>query len=151
MRETLKCLTVRQPYAYLIVNGHKDVENRSWSTTYRGPIIIQSSARVGNIDDFSDLCFDIEDETGITLPADFTTGYTEGIVTLSDVVTNSRSIWAESGEYHWILEDPIKLPAVSVSGKLGLWDLRLKSLQVQPDGETAVSLIADYLTRYKVK
>lgn len=151
MRDTIKTITIRQPWAYLIINGQKDVENRSWLTRYRGPIIIQSAARVGNRDAFDALCFDIERETGIRLPLKFTLGSTEGIVTLSAVTQNSRSIWAASGEYHWILKDPVKLPAVPVSGKLGLWDLRLKSLQVQPDGETAVSLIADYLTRYKTK
>jgi hypothetical protein len=29
-------LSVRQPWAWLIVNGYKDVENRSWTTHYRG-------------------------------------------------------------------------------------------------------------------
>ena len=149
MREIIKCLTVRQPWSYLIVNGHKTIENRSWSIGYRGPVVIQSAAKVGNRDEFNTLCLDIERETGIHLPLQFTLGSTEGIVTLSDVTKNSRSIWAAPGDYHWILKDPIKLPAVSVSGKLGLWDLRLKSLQTLPEGETAVSVIIEYLTRYK--
>ena len=32
----MKILTVRQPWASLIVAGLKDVENRPWSTKYRG-------------------------------------------------------------------------------------------------------------------
>jgi hypothetical protein len=38
-------LSVRQPWAWLIVNGHKDLENRSRSIGfYRGPILIHASA-----------------------------------------------------------------------------------------------------------
>ena len=30
----MKVLVVRQPWAWLIVNGFKDIENRSWNTRY---------------------------------------------------------------------------------------------------------------------
>lgn len=39
----MKCLSVRNPYSYLICSGLKDVENRSWKTNYRGVILIHSS------------------------------------------------------------------------------------------------------------
>ena len=29
-------LSIRQPWAWLIVNGYKDIENRDWKTHYRG-------------------------------------------------------------------------------------------------------------------
>ena len=37
------CLSVRQPWASLIVSGFKSVENRSWKTDYRGTIAIHAS------------------------------------------------------------------------------------------------------------
>ena len=40
----LKVIVVRQPWAWLIVNGFKDIENRSWKTRHRGPLLIQASA-----------------------------------------------------------------------------------------------------------
>jgi ASCH domain len=40
----MKCLTIRQPWAWLIVNGYKPIENRSWPTKIRGNILIHSSA-----------------------------------------------------------------------------------------------------------
>ena len=40
----MKILVVRQPWAWLIVHGYKDVENRSWRTHYRGALLIQSAA-----------------------------------------------------------------------------------------------------------
>lgn len=39
----MKALSVRQPYAWLIVNGIKDIENRTWRTGYRGPVLIHAS------------------------------------------------------------------------------------------------------------
>ena len=40
--ESFPCLSVRQPWADLIVAGLKDVENRSWPTSFRGFILIHA-------------------------------------------------------------------------------------------------------------
>jgi len=32
----VKCLSIRQPWAWLIIHGGKDVENRTWWTDYPG-------------------------------------------------------------------------------------------------------------------
>lgn len=48
-----KALSVRQPWAWLIVNGFKDVENRSRRTNLRGRIWIHASATMTR-DDYSD-------------------------------------------------------------------------------------------------
>jgi hypothetical protein len=39
----VKCLTVRQPHAQLIVLGPKRIETRSWATKYRGPLVIHAA------------------------------------------------------------------------------------------------------------
>ena len=39
----MKALSIRQPWAWLIVNGHKDIENRSWPTRFRGPVLIHAA------------------------------------------------------------------------------------------------------------
>lgn len=41
----MKALSVRQPWAWLIVNGYKDIENRSWNTKFRGPVLIHASSK----------------------------------------------------------------------------------------------------------
>ena len=40
----MKVIVIRQPWAWLIVHGFKDIENRSWRTRYRGALLIQASA-----------------------------------------------------------------------------------------------------------
>jgi hypothetical protein len=39
------CLSVRNPLSYLICAGVKDVENRTWTTKYRGRLLIHSSGQ----------------------------------------------------------------------------------------------------------
>lgn len=39
----VKCLSIKNPYAYLIAAGIKDVENRTWTTKYRGTIYLHAS------------------------------------------------------------------------------------------------------------
>lgn len=38
----MKALTICQPYARLILIGEKPVENRTWRTWYRGPLLIHA-------------------------------------------------------------------------------------------------------------
>ena len=38
----MRCLTVRQPWAWAIVAGLKSIENRSRRTTHRGPLLIHA-------------------------------------------------------------------------------------------------------------
>lgn len=38
----LKALTICQPYAELIARGEKPIENRTWATCYRGPLLIHA-------------------------------------------------------------------------------------------------------------
>jgi hypothetical protein len=39
----MKALSVRQPWAWLLVHGPKDIENRNWYTNYRGWVMIHAS------------------------------------------------------------------------------------------------------------
>lgn len=40
----MKALSLWQPWASLVAYGHKRVETRCWSTNYRGPLLICSTA-----------------------------------------------------------------------------------------------------------
>jgi hypothetical protein len=43
MPETLKAISLWQPYASAIALGHKSIETRGWRTHYRGPILIHAA------------------------------------------------------------------------------------------------------------
>jgi hypothetical protein len=38
----MKALSIMQPWAWLIVNGLKDIENRKWSTDFRGEFLVHA-------------------------------------------------------------------------------------------------------------
>ncbi len=47
MTQLVKCLSVQQPFARLIVYakeypGGKDIENRDWETTFRGRLLVHT-------------------------------------------------------------------------------------------------------------
>jgi len=108
----MKTLTIRQPWTSLILSGQKDVENRSWKTSYRGPILIHAAAATDR-----DAI-----KAGIGNP-DSPTGVILGVVTLVDIVTDSDSPWAEEGQFHWILADPKPFAEpIPARGALGLWN-----------------------------
>jgi hypothetical protein len=46
----MKCLSIRQPWAWLVCVGAKQVENRSWNTTYRGVIAIHAGGNTKAVD-----------------------------------------------------------------------------------------------------
>jgi hypothetical protein len=50
-----------------------------------------------------------------------------GSVEIVDCVENSKSPWAENGNYHWILKNAKMLdkPILFVKGKLGLFEYAL--------------------------
>ena len=41
-----KCLSLKQPYAELIVSGKKTIELRTWNTKFRGEFLIHASKKV---------------------------------------------------------------------------------------------------------
>ncbi|HUZ20619.1 MAG TPA: ASCH domain-containing protein [Acidimicrobiales bacterium] len=107
----MKALTVRQPWASLIVAGGKSVENRTWQTNYRGRLIIHAGAKVDRA---------AMAEHGHLVEA-YPAGAIIGTVRLVDCVRDSASPWAEAGAWHWVLADAEPCEPISCRGRLGLW------------------------------
>lgn len=113
-------LTIRQPWADCIIWHGKDIENRSWSTSYRGPLIIHAGKAWGRDEKQTqlNLAEDLElSDIGVPL-----LGGIIGVVDLVDIVTRSDSQWFD-GPFGWVLESPRELDFVECKGQLGLFDL----------------------------
>lgn len=48
----MKALTIKEPWATLIIEGYKEYEFRSWKTNYRGKILIHAGLTNENISKF---------------------------------------------------------------------------------------------------
>lgn len=119
----MKVLSIRQPWAWLIVNGHKDVENRSWFTKYRGEFLIHAGKKL-DLDGYQWVL----SEMGITLPQlkDFKCGGIVGKATIIDCVTEHKSKWF-SGLYGFVLKGAEPLSFVPMKGRLGFFEVDVKN------------------------
>lgn len=128
-----KVLTVRQPYASLLVNGIKDVENRSRRTNYRGTVLIHAGAKWHEIMEQLPTKIWLLGSTpieqqmvkvaGVVARNDLF-GCIVGSVEIVDCVQDSTSEWAEQGQWHWVCRNAkmFAQPIRNVKGRLGLWD-----------------------------
>lgn len=121
--QTIRALTIRQPFPELILRKRKPFEIRSWRTNYRGPLLIHSAARVKP---------DCAEEAGLSKDT-LTTSAFVGIAVLSDVrpytradsklLNQKRAIGGWSpGQFSWVLKKPIRFARpIKANGKLGLF------------------------------
>jgi|SRR5947209_791108 len=115
-----RALSVKQPWAWLIVNGFKDIENRSWRTNHRGPLLIHA----GLSDEFLTLSFkdEIKQTYGVVLPDAAEIGGIVGLVDVVDCVKQHPSKWKFRGSWGWVLENPRRLLSRKCKGSLGLFN-----------------------------
>ena len=121
----MKCLSVCQPFAELIVQGKKTIELRKWNTKFRGEFLVHAAKNIL-----------IEDCKRMKISSSITTGAIIGKVKLTDVKkyesdkelkTDKRKHHSLSditkNKYGFILENPKKLRVpIPYSGKLNFFE-----------------------------
>lgn len=133
----MKAITIIQPWASLIISGQKRVENRTWATEYRGPLLIHAGQN------YDQAGYEFLRGLGIDAlgPQDAPRGVILGRVDLVDIVAKrSRGTCQQllggefdehllqgdplaSGPICWVLRNPQPLPVpIPASGKLGIWE-----------------------------
>jgi hypothetical protein len=110
-----RVLTVRQPWASLIVAGIKDVENRSWPTRHRGRLYIHAGLEL-------DKAAMERHGHRFAGDAELPRGFIIGRVDVTDCVRDSTSRWADRGQWHWMLANAVELrQPIAARGQLSLW------------------------------
>jgi hypothetical protein len=99
----LPALSVRQPWAWLIVNGVKDIENRPRRTHHRGPLLIHASL---SRDGYTENIEWVERKHGISVPLELDTGRIVGVVDVIDCVESHKSKWFQKGKFGWVMANP---------------------------------------------
>ena len=143
----MKAITIKQPWASLIVEGVKDIENRTWATKYRGRVLIH--AGLYKCKDPQHILtgkqiIDVwEQQKGLEIfGSHLIHGAIIGSVEIVDCVINNTSVWADKSQlyenpddnwlyfdhptYNWVLANPIKFdePILNVKGKLSFWEYK---------------------------
>ena len=123
----MKTLSIRQPWAWLILHGGKDIENRDWkySCHYRGPLLIHASQTCSRDDYDAAVFFCQQRNLPLPPPRDkLERGGVVGVVDMVDCVRDSDSPWFV-GTFGFVLENPRPLELYPCKGRLGLFDLEL--------------------------
>ena len=117
-----KALSIRQPWAWLIVTGEKGIlKNRIWATRYRGPLLVH----VGR--SWAILINDVEKQYKLSIPRDeLLRGVIVGVVELIDIVTTHGSVWFDGTGYGWVLRNPQPLPFKAMNGSLALFEVDMR-------------------------
>lgn len=113
----MKALSIRQPWAWLIANGLKPVENRGWYTAFRGPFLIHASKTI----DYDGVTW-VRRAIAIELPSSFALGGIVGKAVLTGCVEELESIWF-FGPQGFLIAEPKPLPLIECPGRLGFFDV----------------------------
>lgn len=131
----MRALSLTQPWAWLVVHGGKDVENRTWSTKFRGEFLIHAAKGMSAAD--YDAAWEMARALSLELarsipPKDkLERGGIVGVAELFDVMmptTRPQGLgWHMPEQYGFRLRNVRPLPFLPCRGALGFWgdfDLR---------------------------
>ena len=135
----MKVICIRQPYASRIAWGLKTIEVRSWSTAYRGELLISATGK--------DYTFPRLGKPVVLAGG----GYAIATVVLADVRPLLQSdcqaafmkpeYW-EPGLYAWVFRNPQVIVPFKVQGKLCIFEVQCKPVQlVESEGKEHSDLI----------
>jgi len=119
----MKAISIRQPWAWLILNAGKDIENRTWSTNIRGRVLIHAAKgmTLQEHEDASEFAWRAR-KILTAHPQALDRGGIVGSVEIIDCVSHSDSPWFV-GPYGFVLARPEILPFRSFKGVLGFFDV----------------------------
>ncbi len=121
----MKTLSLKQPYAELILQGKKKIELRKWNTNFRGKFLIHSS-KIPDSKSMKKFGFD-----------NLLCGAIVGKAELVDVkkYSNSKELNKDKnkhlatkkwGKYGFILKNVRRIKPISAKGKLNFWEYKIK-------------------------
>jgi len=125
----MKALSIRQPWAWLILHGGKDIENRTWTTKVRGRVLIHAAQGMTATEWQAAFGLYLQIRRTQGLPAvavpfskQLERGGIVGSVEIVDCVTASDSPWY-MGDVGFVLRNPLSLPFIPLKGRLGFFDV----------------------------
>lgn len=124
----MKVISIKEPWASLILEGYKHFEFRTWKTKYRGEIYIHTSKTV---DKEAMKHFE-------NLNLDYKRGYIIGKANLDDCIEVNKefedSLIKENQQVYgltkgrsgfaWKISNPKRIESIKINGQLGIWEYK---------------------------
>ena len=146
----MKCLSISQPFADLVISGKKSIELRNWNTNFRGEFLVHAPLKIR-----------FEDSKRLKINKKFVTGAIIGKAQLYNVkrYDSIKEIRAER-KFHWASKKyqkktygfmlknakPFRVP-IPWKGQLGLFDVDIPKIKIKD--KEIVSDIIDEEYRYQ--
>ena len=146
----MKCLSISQPFANLIISGKKTIELRNWNTNFRGEFLIHAPLKIR-----------MEDAKRLKINRKFVTGAIIGKAQLYDVKKyNSITEIKLDKKFHFSLKKfqnktfgfrirnakPLRIP-IPWKGQLGFFEIDIPKNKIK--NKEIVSDIIDEEYRYQ--
>ena len=146
----MKCLSISQPFADLIISGKKTIELRKWNTNFRGEFLIHAPIKIK-----------IEDCKRLKITKKLVTGMIIGKAELYDVKKyNSSKEVKKDQKFHFASKNfqdktfgfkiknvkPLRIP-IPWKGQLGFYDVELSKARIK--NKDIVTDIVDEEYRYQ--
>lgn len=155
----MKAISIRQPWAWLILNAGKDIENRGWKTSFRGHVLIHASKGMtrGEYEDaetsslLSHVAGGGRGEIALPKFEELERGGIVGSAEIVDCVDASESPWF-FGPFGFVMANPKTLPFQPMKGNLGLFDVPICTwrcmIDAPHDGTEVELLVRHHNYRY---
>lgn len=147
--KTITVLSVRQPWAWLLCEGLKDIENRNWKTNYRGTLYIHAgktfdvdalvwlaqtmtthAAGLKAVEHFG-IHFGKSERESVITQHQNEFGAIVGRVDLIDC-GRLQSVWAQPEvKYHWTVRHGQHIVPIPMRGQLGLFRIQKPGIEVK--------------------
>jgi len=145
----MKCLSISQPFADLIISGKKSIELRNWNTNFRGEFLIHSPIKVKT-----------KDCKRLKINKALPTGVIVGKATLYEVKKyNSKKEIMKDKKFHYASEvqnkkfgfllknqKSFRVP-IPLKGKLGFFEVEISKIDIK--NKDIITDIIDEEFRYQ--
>ena len=146
----MKCLSVSQPFADLIISGKKTIELRKWNTNFRGEFLIHAPIKIR-----------VDDCKRLKITKKLVTGVIVGKAEIYDVKKyNSSKEVKKDQKFHFASKNfqdktfgfkiknvkPLRIP-IPWKGQLGFFDVELPKTRIK--NKDIVTDIVDEEYRYQ--
>ena len=131
----VRVLSVRQPWAELILSGRKDIEIRTWKTNYRGRVFIHAGKQVDKEA--------LNEMPAEWIPQFLPIGYLLGFVELVEIKAYDRTDferdkerhyndpkWYNGRQYGWVFRKHHKIVPLEMKGKLRLFKADIDTVEI---------------------
>ena len=129
----LNSLSIRQPWAWAILNMGKNIENRTWKTNFRGNILIHASNTFDH--EGYERLKELSKLLGVTIPPKgiikAQSGGFCGVVKIVGCEMDLQgNIWKQENHYGFMLENPKKIKFIPHKGRLGIFKVECTNANV---------------------